>query len=110
MSLKLNYSNSRALEGSRARQRTCFEPNFKFCVFFSDNKSNLGHADKQWPHNVAINHVIPLHSASKYDVTWTERKVLRAPQRTYAVPNLEFLVPSLPSIPTWRRGAKGSFV
>ena len=34
MSLKLNFSNWRALEGSRARQRKCVEPNFEFCVPF----------------------------------------------------------------------------
>ena len=32
MSLKLNFSNSHALEGSHTRQRTCAEPNFEFCV------------------------------------------------------------------------------
>ena len=32
MSLKLDFSNSRALEGSRARQPVCDEPNFEFRV------------------------------------------------------------------------------
>ena len=78
-----------------------FQAQFRVLRAFSDNKSNLGHADEQWPHSVGVIYVIPLHSASKYDVTCAEHKALRAPQRTYAVPKLEFRVPSLPTIPTW---------
>ena len=49
MSLKLNLRNSRALEGPRALQLTCAEPNFDFCVPLlttsqtCDTLTNSGH-------------------------------------------------------------------
>ena len=66
MSLKFNFSNSRVagrLTESRTRQHKCAQPNFEFRLFrFSDNKSNLGHADEQWPHSVDIIHFKILHA------------------------------------------------
>ena len=42
MSRKLNFSNSRALEGSRARQRTWTKPNFEFCLPFLTTDQTQG--------------------------------------------------------------------
>ena len=43
----------------------------------------------------------PPPSASKYEFMYAERNAIRVPQRTYAVPNFEFRVPFLPTIPSW---------
>ena len=101
MSLKLNLRNSRALEGPRALQLTCAEPNFDFCVPLlttsqtCDTLTNSGHT--VWA-IFALKFYVP---STIHHVACAERNTLRAPERSYAVPNLEFRVLSLPTIPTW---------
>ena len=82
---------------------------FQVPCAFSDNKSNLGRSDEQWPHSVGIIYVKILRDFHNLSVClWGYNP---APlginigchmHRMYAVPSFQFRVPSLPAIPTWR--------